>query len=119
MSALTPKPHSVRRQAASGLTKEMIAAEYDLYEEEFEKLLKKDKQLQRAYDLGVVDANKVVHKQLWDRQDNIGIMLLRARMRLKLDDPVLEELSGNVLKVVLSKVDKDTRKSLAGVLGLK
>ena len=40
-------------------------------------------------------------------------------MRLKLDDPVLEELSGNVLKVVLSKVDKDTRKSLAGVLGVK
>jgi hypothetical protein len=119
MSVLTPKPHSVRRHASCGFTKEMIAAEYDLYEAEFEKLLKKDKQLQRAYDLGVVDANKVVHKQLWDRQDNVGIMLLRARMRLKLDDPVLEELSGNVLKVVLSKVNKDTRKSLASILGVR
>ena len=109
---------SIRRYAGEGLSKEMIAAKYNLYEEEFEKLLKKDKELQRAYDMGVIDANAMVHKKLWDNPET-GLLLLKARMRLKLDDPVLEQLSGNTLKVILSKADKATKKTLAQTLGVK
>ncbi|PFX11114.1 hypothetical protein AWC38_SpisGene25395, partial [Stylophora pistillata] len=114
----TPRAMSIRRYAGEGLTKAMIAARYDLYEEEFEKLLKKDKELQRAYDMGVEDANMLVHQKLWANNE-MGVLLLKARMRLKLDDPVLEQLSGNTLKVILSKADKATKKTLAQTLGVK
>ena len=113
-----PRAMSIRRYASEGLTKAMIAARYDLYEEEFEKLLKKDKELQRAYDMGVEDANMLVHQKLWANNE-MGVLLLKARMRLKLDDPVLEHLSGNTLKVILSKADKATKKTLAQTLGVK
>ena len=111
----TPRAMSIRRYAGEGLSKEMIAAKYNLYEEEFEKVLKKDKELQRAYDMGVIDANAMVHQKLWDNPET-GLLLLNARMRLKMDDPVLDQLAGNVLKTVLSKLDRKTQKKLASVL---
>jgi hypothetical protein len=114
----TPSAMSIHRYAAEGLTKEMIAAQYHLYEEEFEKLLKKNKEFQRAYDMGVIDANVMVHQTLWENPET-GLLLLKARLRLKLEDPILEQLSGNTLKLVLSKADKSTKKTLAQTLGVK
>ena len=114
----TPSTMTIHRYASEGLTKGMIAAKYHLYEEEFEKLLKKNKEFQRAYDMGVMDANASVHKKLWDNGET-GLLLLMARMRLKMEDPVLDQLAGNTLKVVLSKADKGTKKTLAQTLGVK
>jgi len=113
----TPSAMTIHRYAAEGLTKGMIAAKYHLYEKEFEKLLKKNKELQRAYDMGVQDANALVHKKLWENGET-GLLLLMARMRLKMEDPVLDQLAGNTLKVVLSKADKTTKKTLAQTLGV-
>ena len=113
-----PAPHRVRFYAAKGLNMAMVAEKFDLLEEEFKTLLKKDKGLRRAYELGCVAADSYTHQQIWDSGDT-GLLLLKARMRLKMEDPVLDALTGNLLKTVLSKMDKKTQQTLSNVLSVK
>lgn len=112
-----PTAHLVRTYAAQGMTDAMIGAKFDLLEDEFTALLKKDKAVHRAYRLGRVDADTAVHQRLWDNQDK-GLLLLQARMRLKMEDPVLDALAGDMLKTVLSKMDTQTKNTLSKALGL-
>ena len=116
MSEVSLRPITIRRYASEGMTKEMIAAKLDLYESEFEEILKNDKGVKKAYDLGLIDAKRQIHRRLWESQDR-GLLLLLARMQLKMDDPVLEQLTGDTLKVILSKADSKTKKTLAKILG--
>lgn len=113
-----PNTYLIRRYASLGMHKAMIAEEFDLYESEFDDLLEKDKSLKRAYDLGVIGADKQIHKLIWENQDP-GLLLLKARMRLKMEDPVLEALTGGELKVILSKMSTEKRKTLSKLLNVK
>ena len=113
-----PTPYLITLHASHGLTKEMIAAEFDMYEEEFNKLLKKHKDLKKAYDMGETKAKTHIHRALWGSSDT-GLLLLKARLKLKLTDPVLEEFAGNIFKQILAKADHKTQSKLASVLGIR
>lgn len=109
-------PLLVRRFAGQGETLEMIAARFDLLEDEFIKKLSKDKSLKRAYDLGCVDAKREIYGRLWGCDDKTMTLLL-ARMKLKMVDPVIDHMSGDALKILLMKMDPTERKTLGQMLG--
>lgn len=111
--------HTLKLHAARGLSKPVLASKFNMYESEFDQALKKNKTLQKAYDMGVCHADEIIHNALWGMRTDPGILLLLARMRLRLEDPVLEALTGNVLKTVLSKMDTKAKKTLSGLLKLK
>ena len=113
-----PTAYLVTHHASQGLTKEMIAAEFDMYEKDFDKLLRKYKELKKAYDMGETKAKTHIHKALWASGDT-SLLLLKARLKLKLTDPVLEEFAGNIFKQILAKADKKTQSKLASVLGIR
>lgn len=110
-----PTPHMMRQHARDGKTLAMIAAKFNMYETELKAILKKHKDLQRAYDLGCIDADAFVHDQLW-KSDDKGLLLLKSRMRLKMEDPVLDALAGDMLKTVLSKMDAKSQRKLSQLL---
>ena len=70
----TPSVMSIRRYASEGLSKEMIAAKYDMYEAEFEDVLKQNEDFQRAYDLGVVEARGFIQKQLLHNKRVVSVL---------------------------------------------
>ena len=109
-------PLLIRKFAGQGETLEMIAARFDLLEDEFKKKLGKDKGLKRAYDLGCVDAKREIQGRLWDCDDKTMTLLL-ARMKLKMVDPVIDHMSGDALKILLMKMAPDERKTLGQMLG--
>lgn len=113
-----PTSYEIKQHASKGRSKRQIAAQFNLYEHELEAMLKKNKDLQRAYDMGVVESETHIHDKLWENGDK-GLLLLKARMKLKLEDPVLEELSGGLLKTILAKSDSKTKKTLSNLLGIK
>lgn len=110
-----PTPHRVRTLAEQGLSVDMIAAKFDMYTHEFEKHLKKNKDLKRAYDLGCVDLQSKLYTELMCNKDSTTLML-KLRLFAQLNDPVAENLSGDLLKVLLAKADKSTRQTLSQLL---
>lgn len=114
---IMPQPHMIRRLAGIGQTKEMIGATFDMLPKEFEKVLTKDKTLSKAFELGLLDLKRNVQEELWNIK-SAPVTMLKARMYLSLEDPVLEAVAGNLIKVVLSKLDKGDRKSVGELMGL-
>lgn len=115
---LIANPALVRKHAGNGYNIKQIAAQFNLLEEEFEVVLKADKQLNRQYLLGIADLECKMQKKLMENGDT-GITLLNARRFLKLEDPVMEALSGDLLKITLSKLDTKTKHTLAKALNIK
>lgn len=111
-----PSPHRVRELASKDLTLEMIGVHFDLTEDEFTRLLKKDPLLKRAYDFGCIDAKVSVKKEIWDSKSPM-MTLLRARCVLKMDNPIVDALAGDALKFLIMKMEASERKSLGQVLG--
>ena len=113
-----PSAFDIKSLAERGLDDEMIAAEFDLLEREFRSILRKNPELKRALVIGRIKAKTRIHNALWDSPD-VGLLLLKARMHLRLSDPVLDEQAGSLFKKILSKADNKTRETLASVLNLK
>jgi len=106
-----PSAFDIKSLAEKGLDNEMIAAELDMLESEFTKILKSNKDLRRALAIGKIKAKSYIHSKLWNN-DNVGLLLLQARMHLNLSDPVLDEQAGDFFKKMLSKTDNKTRENL-------
>ena len=116
-----PSAFDIKSLAEKGLDNEMIAAELDMLEPEFTKILKSNKDLRRALTIGKIKAKSHIHSKLWnpDKNDNVGLLLLQARMHLNLSDPVLDEQAGDFFKKILSKTDNKTRENLLNLFKLK
>lgn len=112
-----PSPSRVRSLASKDLTLEMIAVHFDLTEEEFKQLLKKDDALQRAYGFGCTEAKVTVKEEIWNSKMPM-MTLLRARCVLKMDNPIVDAMAGDALKFLIMKMDPSERKTLGKMLGL-
>ena len=119
---LSPNPviekETLRTLASKGWTLEMCGSVWDLYDHELDKILKRNKDLQRAYDMGYIKFKATLNDKINNTNDR-GFLLLAARMHLKLDDPIMEKLAGNLLNIALSKTNKETKKTLATILGIQ
>ena len=64
MTDSTPSAHQIKLRASKGLSKEIIETNFDMYEEEFDKLLQKHKELKHAYDMGVIADKERMYTKL-------------------------------------------------------
>lgn len=111
-----PGAPRVRQLAGMDMTPAMIGVHFDLTQEEFTSLLAKDRDLKRAYEFGQVEAKVAVKREIWESKTPV-MTFLRARCVLKMEDPVVEAVAGDTLKLVLMKLESSDRKSLGKVLG--
>lgn len=116
--AFTPDPFTIKELAAKGWTLEMIGQQYDMYEADLENAFKAQAELKKAYDMGKAKFKATLSDRLTDTKDR-GLLLLAARMHLKMDDPIMDKLAGNLLSDALNKTQKETKKTLANILGIQ
>jgi hypothetical protein len=74
--------------------------------------------IQRAFDMGKIKAKIYIHNALWN-SPNTWLLLVKTRLKLDLNDPVINKYSGDLLRMLIGKTDGKTRKSLASILKIK
>lgn len=113
-------PESLKNAASRGLDNEALAGHFEMLLEDFEKALEQKKELRDALEIGRSIAKKFLQERLWEKTGtNITMLLLMAKIKLGLNDPMLDKMTGGSLELALQKVDKQTKDTMAKLLGVK